>query len=127
MMKDVSITFHPVSHGYNGMANAIVFTHDTFKWAYMPDSFQLTMEQKQPLYGCDHLIMGTSYYHETHTPTAKRSVYDVQEAVELAKELSIPKVTFTHLSHAVDRFRDGEYILSHAQFAYDGKMIVMVP
>ncbi len=126
-IKDVSIAFHPVSHGHNGMANAIVFTHDTFKWAYMPDSFRLRDEQKKPLFGCDHLIIGTSYYHETHTPTAKRSVYDVQEAVELAKELSIQKVTFTHLSHAVDRFRDGEYIPSHAQFAYDGKTIVMIP
>lgn len=125
MIADVSITFHPVSHGHNGMANAIVFRQNAVKWAYMPDSFRLTEEQKKPLFGCDHLIMGTSYVREVHTPTELRSVYDVHEAIALANELAVKNVTFTHLSHAVDIVRDASILPVSIQFAYDGMTLGM--
>ncbi|GAB6926884.1 MBL fold metallo-hydrolase [Paenibacillus sp. JCM 10914] len=95
------ITCWKVNHGKNGFSYAYRFEKETFVWAYNSDSINLNEQEKQPLYGLDLLVLGTSFVHET-ARFESRSVYDMKEAAELLAEVKPRQTVYTHMSHAVD-------------------------
>lgn len=58
-------------------------------------------DEKALLHGLDLLVLGTSFVHEL-AEFSTRSVYDMQEAQELLRELRPGQTYFTHMSHDVD-------------------------
>nr|WP_183600396.1 MBL fold metallo-hydrolase [Paenibacillus phyllosphaerae] len=122
-LGDWTVDCWRVNHGKNGYAYAFKFTNivDQHAWAYCSDSIALTEEQREPLYGLDLLVLGTSFYEEPF-PFETRSVYDVKEALELLQELQPGRTLFTHISHDIDRRRD--YALpQQVGFAYGGLQV----
>jgi phosphoribosyl 1,2-cyclic phosphate phosphodiesterase len=97
------ITPWKVNHGKNGYSYAYHFENamTEVKWAYCSDAINLTASQKTPLAGLSLLVLGTSYAKEPY-PMDTRSVYDMEEALQLAEEVKPGKLVFTHLSHDVD-------------------------
>lgn len=110
-----------VCHGRNGFSYAYRFTKSGFSWVYCPDAIQLSEEQKQPLYGLNLLVLGTSFYKEEADPSS-RSLYDIVEALELIAEVQPEQICFTHLSHGIDIRRDYELPLS-CRLAKEGMRI----
>lgn len=97
-----------VNHGKNGFAYAYRFEPPDGRskpWAYCPDSFDLSDEEKRPLRGLGLLVLGTSFYEEPY-PRETRSLYDVREGLRLAAEVGAERAIFTHLSHDIDLRRD---------------------
>ncbi|KIL34740.1 beta-lactamase [Cohnella kolymensis] len=92
-----------VNHGKNGYSYAYRFdnTLNGKAWAYCSDSIDLTEHQKAPLSGLALLVLGTSFVREPF-PMETRSVYDMEEGLQLAAEVKPHSVIFTHLSHDVD-------------------------
>lgn len=92
-----------VNHGKNGYSYAFRFDHRTsaYSWVYCSDAIDLTEEQQEPIRDVDLLILGTSFYHEPY-PHETRSLYDVQEALEMFKEWKPKQAVLTHLSHDID-------------------------
>jgi len=98
---DWTIRTRKVCHGKNGYSYAYRFDKPDFAFVYCPDAINLSAEEKDFMLGLDVLVLGTSYYREEfafHT----RSVYDMTEALDLAKELEPKRLYFTHMSHGVD-------------------------
>lgn len=120
---NANISFHRVNHGFNGYSYAILFKgENNKKWAYMPDSFQVSEEQWRPFYDLDLLILGTSYWEEKQDK-ARRSVYDVLEALELKEKLKAKQMILTHLSHQIDIPHYELLLPEGVSFAYDGLKI----
>lgn len=88
-----------VPHGFNGWSYAFRFEREGKTWGYMPDC--LMLDELEPWHGLDLLVLGASFYHET-APIAGRSVYDVQEARALARELNPKRTVLTHMGHGID-------------------------
>lgn len=96
-----------VNHGKNGYSYAYRFENRQGRgdWAYCSDAIQLTGEQKAPLFGLSLLVLGTSFAVEPFAMET-RSVYDVSEGLELARETKPERTIFTHLSHDIDVRKD---------------------
>ncbi|ANS73560.1 MBL fold metallo-hydrolase [Paenibacillus yonginensis] len=94
-----------VNHGKNGYSYAYRLSKPGITWVYCSDSIGLPEDQKQPLYGLDLLVLGTSFYKE-EAEYAGRSVYDMTEALELLAEVKPGRTIFTHMSHDVDIRKD---------------------
>lgn len=110
-----------VNHGKNGFAYAYRFEKDGRAWAYCPDSFDLSDDEKAPLKGLSLLVLGTSFYEEPY-PRETRSLYDVKEGLALAEEVGAKNAIFTHQSHDIDLRRD--YGLpGHVRFARAGMTV----
>lgn len=90
-----------VCHGKNGFSYAYRLEKDGYVWGYCSDSINLNDREKEPLFGLDLLVLGTSFYHET-AEFSTRSVYDMTEAGVLLQEIHPRKVIYTHMSHDVD-------------------------
>lgn len=90
-----------VCHGHNGYSYAYRLEREGYTWAYCSDAIDLKASEKQPLYGLDLLVLGTSFVHEL-AEFSTRSVYDMVEAQELLRELKPGQTYFTHMSHDVD-------------------------
>jgi len=102
------VTTWRVNHGKNGYAYAYRFDRSDGSgkaWAYCPDSFDLSDAEKAPLRGLSLLVLGTSFYDEPY-PRETRTLYDVREGLELAKEVGAKETIFTHQSHDIDLRRD---------------------
>ncbi|MGF7049817.1 phosphoribosyl 1,2-cyclic phosphate phosphodiesterase [Paenibacillus sp. DS2015] len=95
------VTGWKVNHGKNGYSYAYRLKKGEYAWAYCSDSINLNEGEKQPLYGLDLLVLGTSFYHEK-AEFATRSVYDMQEAALLLNDIKPSKAIYTHMSHDVD-------------------------
>lgn len=90
-----------VCHGHNGFSYAYRFERGGCAWVYCPDSIGLGEAEKAEMKQLDLLILGTSYVKE-EAPYETRSVYDMDEAMDLIRELEPGAVWFTHMSHGVD-------------------------
>lgn len=90
-----------VCHGKNGFAYAYHFSDGRQSWVYCSDAINLTEEQKNWMRGVDGLILGTSFVKE-QAEMDTRSVYDMEEALQLIHELKPARTWFTHMSHDVD-------------------------
>lgn len=90
-----------VCHGKNGYSYAYRLEKGDYSWVYCSDAINLNHTEKQPMFGLNLLVLGTSFYHET-AEFSTRSVYDMMEAELLLKEITPNKVIYTHMSHDVD-------------------------
>jgi phosphoribosyl 1,2-cyclic phosphate phosphodiesterase len=106
-----------VPHGFNGSAYAFRFEREGKAWGYMPDC--LGLRELEPWRGLELLILGASFYRED-APFESRSVYDVQEALELVRELKPKRTVLTHLGHGVDARKEAP---AGACYAHDGLVI----
>jgi phosphoribosyl 1,2-cyclic phosphate phosphodiesterase len=113
------IAFHRVNHGANGHSYGLHFQTEGFRWAYIPDAINLSLEEWQPFEQLDLLILGTSYWDE-EAPLNKRSVYSVKEALEASDIIRPKQLIFTHLSHDIDITEKSSLLPPHVRFAYDG-------
>jgi phosphoribosyl 1,2-cyclic phosphate phosphodiesterase len=112
-----TVTAHKVPHGHNGFSYGLLFENTKSRWAYIPDSINL--QDFSPWQNLELLILGTSFYRE-EAKLQSRSVYDVQEALELIKQLQPKHTVFTHLGHGVDRRKN---VPSSTSYAYDGLIL----
>ena len=117
LFADYEVNVFRVPHGYNGFSYAFHFERTGARWAYMPDC--LGLQDLEPWRDLDLLILGTSFYTED-APLQMRSVYDVQEALDLLKHLRPKRTVFTHLGHGVDVRKPAP---QGTTYAYDGLTI----
>jgi phosphoribosyl 1,2-cyclic phosphate phosphodiesterase len=110
-----------VCHGKNGRSWAYRFERPGFTWVYCPDSIRLAEPEWQPMQGADLLVLGTAYYKED-APALSRSVYDMNEALDLLALVKPRRAVFTHLSHGVDR-REAYPLPPHVTVAHDGLVL----
>ncbi len=108
-----------VPHGFNGMSFALHFNGPK-RFVYCTDALDLSEALLEEWFlELDLLVLGTSFWQEHSTPRAKRSVYDVQEALELIKRIMPRHTVLAHLGHDVDTRRNNE--LPHGvELAKDG-------
>jgi phosphoribosyl 1,2-cyclic phosphate phosphodiesterase len=112
-----------VPHGFNGASHALRFDRDGKSWVYASDCLDLTDELLSRWFQhLDLLILGASFWDESHAPRAGRSVYDVQECLELTSRIRPTRVVLTHLGHGVDARREPKLPQDHV-FARDGLKI----
>lgn len=92
-----------------------VFGFKFGNFCYITDANKIDEAQKDKIRGCDHLVLN-ALRKEQHI-----SHFTLQEAVQLAEELQIPNVYFTHISHQLGRHAIiNQELPSHMQLAYDG-------
>lgn len=109
-----------VPHGFNGTSHALCFERDGKSWVYASDSLDLSDDLLETWFSdLELLIIGASFWDESHAPRAGRSVYDVQEVLELTTKLKPARVVLTHLGHGVDARRESELPRDHV-LARDG-------
>jgi phosphoribosyl 1,2-cyclic phosphate phosphodiesterase len=114
-----TLTAVKVPHGFNGHSYAFRFEREGRTWGYMPDC--LGLEDLAPWRELELLVLGTSFYRED-APLESRSVYDVQEALELLSELRPKRAIFTHLGHGVDV---SQPVPEGTGYAFDGMEVVL--
>ncbi|WP_438448374.1 MBL fold metallo-hydrolase [Gorillibacterium sp. sgz5001074] len=112
-----------VCHGKNGFSYGYRLERKETAWVYCPDSINMSEREKAYLTNLRLLILGTSFYKEEadfHT----RSVYDMEEALELISEVRPDAVRFTHMSHGVD-LREPYPLPEHVRLARRGDVYVL--
>ncbi|MCK8823912.1 MBL fold metallo-hydrolase [Fuchsiella alkaliacetigena] len=85
--------------------------------AYITDCSLITNDSLQKLYNLDLLILGVLRYrvHPTH--------FNVNEALDLIKELKPERTLFTHISHELDHNLLNRELPPRVALAYDGLSI----
>jgi phosphoribosyl 1,2-cyclic phosphate phosphodiesterase len=112
-----------VPHGFNGTSHALRFDRDGKSWVYASDCLDLSDELLERWFqNLDVLILGASFWDESHAVRAGRSVYDVNECLKLTSRIRPKNVVLTHLGHGVDTRRETELPQDHV-FARDGLKI----
>jgi phosphoribosyl 1,2-cyclic phosphate phosphodiesterase len=111
-----AIRAYRVPHGYNGWAYGFRAEAEC-SWAYIPDS--IGIPELGPWRALDTLILGTSFYHE-RADYQTRSIYDVQEALQLIADIKPGRTVFTHLGHGIDRRKPAP---AGTRYAFDGLVI----
>ncbi len=109
-----------IPHGFNGTANGFKLKRHGKTWVYCSDSIGLSDALlEQHFQDLELLILGTSFWDESSTDYAGRSVYDVLEALEVVRKIKPIKTVFTHLGHGVDA-RDAAKLPKNVSLARDG-------
>ena len=88
-----------VPHGHNGFSFAFRFEKDGSAWGYLPNC--LMLDNLEPWFNLDLLVLGVVAVDEDK-PSAKRSIHNQHEALELIAELKPKHSVFTHMSHIMD-------------------------
>lgn len=84
-------------------------------FTYITDANRIEENEKEKIKGSKILVLN-ALRKEPHL-----SHFTLQEAVELATELAIPEVYFTHISHQLGKHIDiNAELPPHMQLAYDG-------
>lgn len=84
-------------------------------FTYITDANRIEENEKEKIKGSKILVLN-ALRKEPHL-----SHFTLQEAVELAAELAIPEVYFTHISHQLGKHIDiNAELPPHMQLAYDG-------
>lgn len=88
------------------------------KFTYITDANRIEDEEKEKIRGSEVLVVN-ALRREKHI-----SHYSLQEAVELVKELAIPRAYFIHISHQMGRHAEVEKELPPGMhLAYDGLVL----
>lgn len=85
------------------------------RFTYITDANRIEETEKQKILGSEILVLNALRLqpHISH--------FTLQEAIDLALELQIPKVYFTHISHQLGKHKEVNAKLpAHIQLAYDG-------
>jgi phosphoribosyl 1,2-cyclic phosphate phosphodiesterase len=84
-------------------------------FTYITDANRIDTEEKEKIKGSEILVLN-ALRNEKHI-----SHFTLNEAVQLALELEIPQVYFTHISHQLGRHEDvNKNLPPHIRLAYDG-------
>lgn len=84
-------------------------------FTYITDANKIEVREKEKIKGSQILVLNT-LRKEAHL-----SHFTLQEAVDLATELQIPEVYFTHISHQLGKHTAiNAELPPHMQLAYDG-------
>jgi phosphoribosyl 1,2-cyclic phosphate phosphodiesterase len=88
------------------------------KITYITDANRIDEEEREKIRGSEVLIVNALRW-EKHI-----SHFTLNEAVELVKDLAIPKAYFTHISHQLGRHNDvNEMLKDGMELGYDGLRI----
>ena len=88
-------------------------------FVYITDANRIEEEEKRKIRGSDTMVIN-ALRHEKHI-----SHYTLQEALDVVKELGVPKAYFTHMSHQLGRHAEvNETLPGNFQLAYDGLQLV---
>jgi phosphoribosyl 1,2-cyclic phosphate phosphodiesterase len=84
-------------------------------FTYITDANKIDAPEKEKIFGSKILVLN-ALRREKHI-----SHFTLDEAIELANELQIPEVYFTHISHQLGKYKDVNAELpKHIRLAYDG-------
>ena len=87
-------------------------------FTYITDANRIDEEEKEKIMGSSIMVLN-ALRHEKHI-----SHYTLQEAVDLANELCIPKAYFTHISHQLGFHEEVSAALPPGmELAYDGLVV----
>ena len=85
------------------------------KFTYITDANRIDETQKEKIKGSEIIVIN-ALRKEEHI-----SHFTLQQAIDLAEELKIPEVYFTHISHQLGRHEEVNDILpKHIRLTYDG-------
>lgn len=87
--------------------------------AYMVDCSAIPQSSWALLEGLDVLVIDALRFreHESH--------FSISAAIEVARQLRVPKTLLTHLTHDVDYPRHSEGLPEGIEFAYDGQTLTL--
>lgn len=89
-------------------------------FTYITDANRIEQEEKEKIKGSKVLVLN-ALRHKAHI-----SHFTLQQAVDLAKELEIPKAYFTHISHQLGLHAEiNKTLPAGAALAFDGMEIRM--
>ncbi|MGN6603598.1 MAG: MBL fold metallo-hydrolase [Ginsengibacter sp.] len=89
-------------------------------FAYITDANRIDDEEKEKLKGIKTLVVNAL------RKTSHISHFNLEEAVNLAKELQVSEAYFTHISHQLGLHEDVEKDLpDHIHLAYDGLQLII--
>lgn len=95
-----------------------VFGYRVGDFCYITDVNYISEEEKKKIKGCHTLVL-SALRKEKHI-----SHYSLSEAIEVAQELEIPNVYFTHISHQMGLAAEVEKELPEGfHLAYDGLVL----
>lgn len=84
-------------------------------FTYITDANKIEEQEKEKIKGSKILVLN-ALRKEKHL-----SHFTLQEAIELATELNIPEIYFTHISHQLGKHEEiNQELPSHIKLAYDG-------
>jgi len=90
------------------------------KFTYITDANRIAEEEKEKIKGSEVLVLN-ALRKEKHI-----SHFTIGEAIELARELAIPKVYFTHISHQLGKDADiNKELSAQFQLAHDGLIVCL--
>lgn len=112
-----------VHHGFNGWSYGYLIEREGWRVGYFSDAIHVGAAVEACWHQLDLLILGSNFWRET-APIATRSVYDVGEAVEVAKKAAVKSLILTHLSHDIDEAEGNERLPEWASFAWDGRVVM---
>jgi len=85
------------------------------KLTYITDANRIDDEEKQKIIGSETLIINAL------RKDAHMSHFNLQEAIDIADEMKIPHVYFTHISHQLGTYEEiNSELKPGRQLAYDG-------
>lgn len=88
------------------------------KFTYITDANRIEASEKEKIRGSTQIVLN-ALRHEKHV-----SHYSLQEAIDEAKDLGIPRAYFTHISHQLGRHADTNPGLPPGfELAYDGLVV----
>jgi phosphoribosyl 1,2-cyclic phosphate phosphodiesterase len=89
-------------------------------FTYITDANRIDPVEKDKIIGSKVLVLN-ALRKEQHI-----SHFTLNEAIDLAMELKVPEVYFTHISHQLGKHKDINQILpEHIRLAYDGMTLQM--
>ena len=89
-------------------------------FTYITDANRIDEDQKEKIKGSKVLVLN-ALRREPHI-----SHFTLQQAIDLAEELKIPQVYFTHISHQLGLHEEVEAELpAHIHLAYDGLEVIV--
>lgn len=110
MIGDIPVT--PIKVWHLKMP-VLAFRFGSF--TYITDANRIEAEELEKIKGSDTMVVN-ALRHEQHL-----SHYTLQEAINLAQELKIPKAYFTHISHQLGKHDEVDITLPEdCKLAYDG-------
>jgi phosphoribosyl 1,2-cyclic phosphate phosphodiesterase len=87
--------------------------------AYVVDCSAIPASSWELLEGLDVLVIDALRFreHESH--------FSINEAIEVARQLQVPKTLLTHLTHDIDYPRHSVGLPEGIEFAYDGQTVTL--
>jgi len=87
--------------------------------AYVVDCSTIPESSWDLLHGLDVLVIDALRFRE------HQSHFSISEAIEVARQLQVPRTLLTHLTHDIDYPRHSAELPEGVEFAYDGQVLTV--